>query len=52
MNIFFLLCRRRWCRMQEPEPSDSEWARSGLTVITGPSPARPPGAPMGQGEIS
>ena len=42
MNAF-LLCRRQRCRMQEPEPFDSERARSGLTAITGPSPARPPG---------
>ena len=40
-----------WCQMQEPEP-DSEQAGSGPTAITGPSPARPPEAPIGQGEIS
>ncbi len=30
--------------MREPEPFDSERARSGLTAISGPSPARPPAA--------
>ena len=51
MNVS-LLCRRQRCRMQEPEPFDSEPARSGLTAITGPSPARPPrGADRARGDF-
>jgi len=47
MNVS-LLCRRQRCRMQQPEPLDSERARSSLTVITD-RPLRVPGAPTGQG---
>jgi hypothetical protein len=50
MNVFRLRQRQR-CRMRETEPFDSERARSGLTAITGPSPARPPGGRQGSGDF-